>query len=180
MSIGVMVFKSSATPGTTCRRGCGGVVPAPPWPGPRTTARGFVRRSTRTGAETDDAPGTRWPKHDRSRPCAGPSGPNGLFGEHKTAGGAQAKHGSDLAVVPQAPSVLGTTARLAFAHTDPQFPPAFWCFPNLGMLVRSVSCRLFRSPESQVRPVYLWDVETCCGNALPQRAPAEALSCRAR
>ena len=45
-------------------------------------------------------------------------------------GGTQATHGSDLAVLPQTPSVLGTTARLAFAHTDPQLPPTFWCFPT--------------------------------------------------
>ena len=54
--------------------------------------------------------------------------PTPTWREHQKAGGAQATHGSDLAVLPQTPSVLGTTVRLAFAHTDPQLPPTFWCF----------------------------------------------------
>ena len=48
--------------------------------------------------------------------------PDMQYGEHQKAGGTQATHGSDLAVLPQTPSVLGATARLAFAHTDPNCP----------------------------------------------------------
>ena len=73
-----------------------------------------------------------------------------LLREHQKAGGTQATHGSDLAVLPQTPSVLGTTAQLPFARTDPQLPPTFWYFPYSD---KSPLCRL-RAQKSPSRRVF--------------------------
>ena len=53
-------------------------------------------------------------------------------------------YGSDS----QTPSVLGTTAQLPFAHTDPQLPPTFWYFPTATAPVTDSTTMIVTAPYS--------------------------------